>query len=89
MVLGASREAVLSLVLRQSGRLAIAGTLVGFTLAVGLAILVRSLLVGIGSVDPLAFGIATLVLTAVLLAASWVPARHASRMDPMRALRAE
>ena len=89
MALGASREAVLSLVLRQSGRLAIVGTAVGFALAVGLGMLVRSLLVGVGSVDPVAFGLATLVLSAVLLAASWVPARRASRLDPMRALRAE
>jgi predicted permease len=89
IALGASRQAVLSLVLRQSGRLAVIGTAIGFALAIGLAMLVRSLLVGVGSVDPLAFGLATLILTGVLLVASWVPARRASRMDPMRALRAE
>jgi putative ABC transport system permease protein len=89
MALGASRKAVLSLVLRQSGRLAIVGTAAGFALAVGLGMLLRSLLVGVGSVDPVAFGVATLILSGVLLAASWVPARRASRLDPMRALRAE
>ncbi len=51
--------------------------------------LLQSLLVGVGTIDPLAFGVATTVLLAVLLAATWSPARRASRMDPMRALRAE
>ena len=42
-----------------------------------------------GAVDPIAFGVATLILTGVLLAASWAPARRAARMDPMRALRTD
>ncbi len=58
-------------------------------LAVGVSTLLQSLLVGVGTIDPLAFGVATTVLLAVLLAATWSPARRASRMDPMRALRAE
>src|SRR4029450_11972163 len=85
MALGASREAVLSLVLRQSGRLAVIGTAIGLALAIGLGMLVRSLLVGVGSIDPLAFGVATVLLTGVLLAASWLPARGAGRGDPVRA----
>jgi predicted permease len=89
MALGATREAVLSLILRQSGRLALIGCLAGLALAIGVSQLLGSLLVGIGAIDPLAFGIATLVLTAVLMAASWAPARRAAKMDPMRALRAE
>ncbi len=89
MALGASRESVLSLVLRQSGRLALVGTLVGLALAAAVSQLLESLLVGIGSVDPLAFGAATAVLFGVLLFAAWTPAYRASRMDPMRALRAE
>jgi predicted permease len=89
MALGASREAVLSLVLRQSGRLAVIGATVGVLLAAGLGALVRSLLVGVGSIDPVAFGVATWLMTVVLFTATWVPARRASRMDPMRALRAE
>jgi predicted permease len=89
IALGASRDAVLSLVLRQSARLALAGAAIGLALAVGASLLLQSLLVGIRPVDPLAFGLATLLLCAVLLLASWTPARRASRMDPMRALRAE
>jgi len=73
----------------QSARLALAGAAVGLALAVGMSVLVNSLLVGVGSIDPYAFGLATALLSGVLLAATWVPARRAARMDPMRALRAE
>jgi predicted permease len=89
IALGASREAVLSLVLRQAARLASVGAAIGLALATGASVLLQSLLVGVGTIDPLAFGIATLVLLLVLFAATWAPARRASRMDPMRALRAE
>lgn len=89
MALGARREDVLSLVLGQAGRLALGGAVVGLALAAGASTLLQSLFVGIGTIDPIAFGIATLVLFIVLLAASWAPARRASLMDPMRALRAE
>ncbi len=89
MALGASRESVLSLVLHQSARLALIGTTIGLAVALGVSQLLRSLLIGLGPVDPVAFGLAIIVLTGVLLAASWGPARRAARMDPMRALRAE
>jgi predicted permease len=89
MALGATRESVLSLVLRQAGRLALVGVTAGLALAAGISQLVAGLLVGIGSIDPAAFGIATILLVLVLLAATWVPARRAAGMDPMRALRAE
>ena len=88
MALGATRRGVLSLVLRQAGRLALIGAAVGLALAIAASQLLSSLLVGIGPIDPLAFGVATVVLIGVLLAASWVPAAP-SQMDPMRALRAE
>lgn len=89
MALGATRQKVLSLILRQSGRLAITGVVIGLALAAGVSQLLDSLLVGVGSIDPLAFGAATLVLLGVLVAAAWAPARRAAGMDPMRALRAE
>ncbi len=89
MALGATRESVLALVLRQAARLALVGAVIGLALAAGVGQLVAGLLVGIGSIDPLAFGVATVVLTLVLFVATWVPARRAAAMDPMRALRAE
>jgi predicted permease len=89
VALGATRQSVVSLVLRQSGRLAALGTAIGLALAVGISQLLTSLLVGIGAVDPLAFGIATILMTGVLVVATWAPARRAAATDPMRALRAE
>ncbi len=89
MALGASRHAVVSMILRQSARVAMIGAAVGLAFATGVSLLLESLLVGIVPIDPIAFGVATLLLSAVLVAASWSPARAASRMDPMRALRAE
>jgi putative ABC transport system permease protein len=89
MALGATRESVLALVLRQGGRLALSGTALGLALAVAVSQLLGGLLVGVGSIDPLAFGAATMLLILVLLAATWVPARRAAGMDPMHALRAE
>jgi predicted permease len=89
MALGATRDAVLKLVLRQSARLAMIGAAVGLLLAVGVSLALQSLLIGIQPIDPIAFLTATLVLGGVLLAASWAPARRAANLDPMRALRAE
>jgi predicted permease len=89
MALGASHEAVLSLVLRQAGQLALIGAVAGLLLATGVSKLLESLLVGVGTVDPMAFGLATLVLLSTLCIATWLPARRAATMDPMRALRAE
>jgi predicted permease len=89
LALGATRESVLSLVLRQSARLGIIGTAIGLALALLASRLLQSLLVGIGSVDPIAFGVSTLLLIAVLFIAALAPARRAAAMDPMRALRAE
>jgi len=89
MALGATRESVMTLVLGQSARLALVGGAVGVALALGVSLVLRSLLIGIRPVDPLAFGTAVSTLAIVLLAASWFPARRASQLDPMRVLRAE
>jgi putative ABC transport system permease protein len=89
MALGATRESVLAMVLRQSARLALIGGVVGLALALGVGIALQSLLIGIRPIDPVALGTAVSMLMAVLLAASWVPARRASRLEPMRALRSE
>ena len=89
VALGSSREAVLWLIMRQSGRLAIIGTTIGAGLAVGASILLERLLIGLAPIDPAAFGTAIAALVSVMLAASLVPARRAMGMDPMIALRAE
>jgi len=89
MALGATRESVLALVLRQSARLALIGGVVGLALALGVGLILQSLLIGIRPIDPVAFGTAVSMLMVVLLAASWIPARRASLLDPMRALRRE
>ena len=89
IALGATRQSVLALVLRQSSRLAVIGTLAGLALSIAASQLLESLLVGIGSIDPVAFGAPLGVMIAVLLIATWTPARRAADADPMRALRAE
>ena len=89
VALGSSRESVLWLVLRQAGRLAAIGAVAGVVLAVLCSLLLQSLLIDLAPVDPAAFGLAILLLSGVMLAASIVPARRATRMDPMRALRSE
>jgi predicted permease len=89
MALGATRESVLAMVLRQSARLALIGGVVGLALALGVGMALQSLLIGIRPIDPIALGTAVSMLMVVLLAASWVPARRASRLEPMRALRSE
>ena len=89
MALGASRRSLLSLVLGQASRLGLIGAAIGFALAIAASRFLKSLLIGLGPVDPLAFGAATILLIVVLLVASWVPANRAAHMDPMRALRSE
>jgi predicted permease len=89
VALGATRRSVMSLVLGQSSRLALIGTLAGLALSIGASQLLASLLVGISAVDPIAFAAPLAVMIAVLLVATWSPARRAANTDPMRALRAE
>jgi putative ABC transport system permease protein len=89
MALGASREGVLWMVLRQAGRLTLIGSVVGIAAAVGFSTLLGSLLIGLQPVDSVAFGAAIALLGGVMVAASWAPARRAATMDPMRALRSE
>ena len=89
IALGSSSEGVVWLILRQAARLGIIGGTIGFALAVVCSMLLESLLIDLPAVDPTAFGAAVFVLTAVMLTAAAVPARRATRMDPMRALRSE
>ena len=87
MAIGAERRNVLALILRQGMLPVIIGIAAGIAGALALAWTVRSLLFGIGAADPLAFGGAALVLAFVALAAVYFPARRASGLDPVNALR--
>jgi len=70
-------------------KVALLGILIGIAAALGLTRIMKSLLFGVGATDPLTFvGVAGL-LTLVALAASYIPARRAMRVDPMAALRHE
>ena len=89
IALGADRRTVLRMVLRQGVVLAGAGVAIGLGLGAVAAQFLRSLLLGVSAIDPVTFGGAAVLFTAVALVASYVPARRAARVDPMVALRAE
>ncbi len=89
MALGASEQEVLRLVLKEALRLAITGVTAGLVLAVGLARLISSLLYGVRPADPATLIVSPLLLTGAALLAAYLPARRATRVDPMAALRHE
>jgi macrolide transport system ATP-binding/permease protein len=89
MALGAQRRNVLQMVLSQGVRLIVPGVVIGIVSAILVAHLMRSMLFGIHSWDPLIFVAVTALLAIVTLAASYVPARSATKVDPMVALRYE
>lgn len=87
--LGAGRRSLLTTVLAEGLRLAAVGLLVGLPGAWVLSGFLRGLLYGVKPGDPATFGAVGLLCAAVMLAASWLPARRALRVDPVEALRAE
>lgn len=89
LALGAQRADVLKLVVGQGMGPVLLGGLVGLAAAAGLARLLSSLLYGVGAYDPLTFGLVLILLGAVALLACYLPARHATRVDPVVALRYE
>jgi ABC-type antimicrobial peptide transport system permease subunit len=89
MALGAGRGNLLSLVISQGLKLALIGLGVGLLGAIALTRLMGALLYEIKPNDPLTYLIVSLVLMGVALMACWLPARRATRVDPMMALRSE
>jgi len=89
IALGAERNDVLKLVIGQGFKLTLAGVALGIVGALALTCFLSSLLYGVKPNDPLTFGAVALILVAVALLASYIPARRAARVDPMVALRHE
>jgi putative ABC transport system permease protein len=87
MALGAERRDILRMVLRHGSLMAAAGIAVGLTVALGLARLITSLLFQVSATDPPTFSVVPVVLIAVALVACYIPARRATRVDPLVALR--
>jgi putative ABC transport system permease protein len=87
MSLGAQRRDVLALVLGQGMALAGLGVAIGLAAAMALCRVLAGLLFGVGPTDPMTFFAVALVMTASALLACWIPARRATRVDPIVALR--
>ena len=89
MALGAEAPAVRNLVVRQGMGLVLLGIAIGVAAAFGLTRLLTAFLFGVKSLDPMTFIAVPILLAAVALLAVWMPARRATRIDPLAALRYE
>ena len=89
MALGAQRDDVLRLVLGHGARMALIGVIIGIIGALGLMRLMANQLFGVSAHDPLTFAGVAMLLIIVAVAACYIPARRAMRVDPMVALRYE
>jgi predicted permease len=89
IALGATRKRVSLMVLKQGSVLGTLGVVVGIGLSTGLTRVMEALLFGVSPVDPLTYGAVSAALVAVVLLASYLPARRAAEVDPTQALRGE
>lgn len=89
MALGAQQSSVLRLIMRHGAKLTLIGMSLGTIAALALTRSISSLLYGIGPADPLTFASVAILLALLVLVAYYVPARRATKVDPIRALRYE
>jgi putative ABC transport system permease protein len=89
MALGAQRGMVLRLIMREGSVMLLCGLALGLLLAAATGKILSGILFEVGAFDPPAFASAFVVLAAATLLATWLPARHATRINPMVALRTE
>jgi len=87
IALGADRASVLRLIMMQGARLTVAGTIVGLATAVAVNRILATLLFGVRSSDPATMGAVVALIGGVALVACYLPARAATRVDPMVVLR--
>src|SRR6266511_3876999 len=89
MALGAQPGMVLRMIMREGSIMLLSGVAIGLLLAVATAKILSGILYQVGALDPVAFTVAPLLLAAAALIATWLPARRATHIDPIQALRTE
>ena len=89
MALGAQPGMVLRMIMREGSIMLLSGVAIGLLLAVATAKILSGILYQVGALDPIAFTVAPLLLAAAALIATWLPARRATHVDPIQALRTE